>query len=700
MNNRRRYSTLALTAAMAAVLLLLGLAAPSRAQQQGSPGFQQTEPALSGNLAAPATAGSLELLAQVGGEITSVVSDGEYLYVNSGPRLVILTLEANPHVVARSEPFPDTIESVAVTGGTAVVASWLTLYTLDVTDPTHPVIVGQLPANSGQLLAAGNYVYSIAGYEVGVVDIADPAQPRRIATARVSDFKLYSAAIEGDLLLLAEGHEFCNKFNWCYPLEHRMTLVDVSEPSQPRLLAELRMEGIPGFATIHAVAIEDDFAYAADQYGISVIDISNPAEPVVLARLDSQDEFGSWQVVHDKIAYALTSRELRLYDLSLPTQPTLLGKLVLAQPATGLALAGNTVAISTPCGLRLVEVTDPAHPLLLGAHVEIQASRSLVSEGELLYTAGGGTGGSCLQVLDASEPAAPVLVGYLDVRADVNLLYVEDALIYASSTDNLTIVDVSELASPVLLNMITIVGAYPDCLGFDFIVAGGYAYGDCRDDYYSTGPYGPYGSVPILSVWYPWAPSWVGQYNFPDPETYYQIAATPGVLYVTAEYSPSGAGDNAIYLVDVDDPWYPALLATVSGTDGNSTLLDLKVELPSLYMLYVDQSAVLLRKIDVSNPSSPRITATIMGTPGTQVVPARDYVYLPSSDQNLAVYTEPPATSFPFVTTLACTSCSHYLAAAAADRDVLFLGQNDGSLWIYRFTPPEVTGTFLPIVGK
>jgi hypothetical protein len=699
MNNRRRYATLVLAASLAVIVLLPGLAAPSQAQSRKPYGLEEIEPALSGDLAAPATAGSLELLAQVGGEITSVVSDGEYLYVNSGPRLVILTLEANPQVVGRSEFFPDTITSVAVTGETAVVATWPTLFTLDVADPTHPVVVGQFPAFADQLLVAGDYVYTIAGNEVGVVDIADPAQPRRIATARASDFKIYSAVIEDELLLLGEGNEFCSKFNWCYPVDHRITLVDVSQPSQPRLLAELPLEGIPYFATIHAVAIEGDFAYAAAA-GIWVIDISDPAEPLALATLDSQDDFGSWQVVHDQIAYALTGRELRLYDLSIPTEPTLLGRLVMPQPAAGLALTGNMVVILTPCGLRMVDVIDPAHLLLLGVHVEIQASKSLVSAGELLYAAGGGAGGSCLQVLDASDHGVPVLLGYLDLSGVyVGHLYIENGLLYASSYKSLTVVDVSVPADLVFLNMIRVVGInYPYCLAFDFVVAGGYAYGDCDEYNYSYLPYGPYGSVPIFRVSYPWAPSWVGQYSFPDPETYYRIAATPGVLYVTVQYSPLGTSDNEIYLIDVHEPWYPALLATVSGANG--ALLDLKVELPYLYMLYAQQDGVVLNRVDVSNPGSPQITATIISTLGTEVVPARDYVYSPYSHQKLTVYTAPPATTFPYLATVDCRPCGYQLAAAAADQDLLFLGQDDGSLWVYRFTPPEVTGTFLPIVGK
>jgi hypothetical protein len=155
MNNRRRYPTLVLAASLAVIVLLPGLAAPSRAQSRKPYGFEEIEPALSGHLPAQAAAGSLDLLAQVGGEISSVVSDGEYLYVNSGPRLLILTPEANPQVVGRSDILPDTITSVAVSGKIAIVATCPTLYTLDVANPTHPVVVGQFPAYAGQLLAAG-----------------------------------------------------------------------------------------------------------------------------------------------------------------------------------------------------------------------------------------------------------------------------------------------------------------------------------------------------------------------------------------------------------------------------------------------------------------------------------------------------------------------------------------------------------------
>jgi hypothetical protein len=116
--------------------------------------------------------------------------------------------------------------------------------------------------------------------------------------------------------------------------------------------------------------------------------------------------------------------------------------------------------------------------------------------------------------------------------------------------------------------------------------------------------------------------------------------------------------------------------------------------------LYVDHDSVVLKRINVSNPSSPGIIATISGTLGAEVVPAGNYVYFPYSGpyQTLAVYTDPPATAFPFLTTVTCAGCGDQVAAAA-DREILFLGQDDGSLWIYRFTP-EVTGAFLPLVSK
>ena len=88
---------------------------------------------------------NVELVGQIGGFTWAVAVQGNYAYIGVGPRLVILDVSdpSHPAVVGQTGVLPDVVVGVAVAGSYAYVADWERgLRIIDVSDPAHPSEAG------------------------------------------------------------------------------------------------------------------------------------------------------------------------------------------------------------------------------------------------------------------------------------------------------------------------------------------------------------------------------------------------------------------------------------------------------------------------------------------------------------------------------------------------------------------------------
>ena len=88
---------------------------------------------------------NVELVGQIGGATYAVAVEGNYAYIGVGPRLVILDVStpSHPVVVGQTGVLPGVVEGVAVAGGCAYVADGSGgLRVVNVANPGAPVEVG------------------------------------------------------------------------------------------------------------------------------------------------------------------------------------------------------------------------------------------------------------------------------------------------------------------------------------------------------------------------------------------------------------------------------------------------------------------------------------------------------------------------------------------------------------------------------
>jgi len=197
----------------------------------------------------------------------------------------------------------------------------------------------------GDVSAKGNYAYLARFYEptcstggIDVVDISNPAAPRRVSRipSHTDTFTgegsqvvtLNTASFKGDLLVY--NNEIC-------PGTEQgiggVTLVDVTNPLRPKKLVEGFGDiTVPGKSQTHSnethsvrMWIDGDRAYAVlvddeEATDVDILDITNPSRPTLISETDLTDEtaqplgavHGDAVFLHDMIVKQIGGRQIML----------------------------------------------------------------------------------------------------------------------------------------------------------------------------------------------------------------------------------------------------------------------------------------------------------------------------------------------------------------------------------------------------
>lgn len=123
--------------------------------------------------------------------------------------------------------------------------------------------------------------------------------------------------------------------------------------------------------------------------GIKIIDISNPAAPVLKGF--HKMATGSFGVaVNGNYAYASAYREgIEVIDVSNPSRPVLKGRYKTAGKTYGIAVSGNTVYVAAhTAGVEIIDVSNPANPSLRGSFKAPKMALNVAVSGNLAAVAG------------------------------------------------------------------------------------------------------------------------------------------------------------------------------------------------------------------------------------------------------------------------------------------------------------------------
>jgi len=212
----------------------------------------------------------------------------------------------------------------------------------------------------------------IDGFDIAVADVAGRGSHAYLAGVRSGGF---AGVLEGFLATL-----------------------DVSQPGQPRFVAQCRLNGFPqaveavGDYAYVAVGIEDSHhPWTTNQHGLSIVDVSAPAAPRVVGHVDTDSMLTS-VAVSLPFAFATDTRgRVWAVDISAPAKPRLAAYFDTGFPAHDLAVHGPHVYVADGEGglvaLRIATVTQPTPiPLVTSAEGTLtKVEASICQAGETHY---------------------------------------------------------------------------------------------------------------------------------------------------------------------------------------------------------------------------------------------------------------------------------------------------------------------------
>jgi len=389
---------------------------------------------------APYELGRLEL----NGDVTGLGLRDSYAFVVGWDSLFRVIDVSNPRQPrqVRTLALPLDGLSVDVKGNYAYVGgSFAGLVAVDVTDPLNPRLGGQVggfDAMSVVCDAAQPYIY-VASREAGlqVISIANPGSPSRVGSLST-----------GDAWDVFKADTFVYLVGAVAPYQSDLFVVNVANPSQPRLIGQSRGDG-----WTYGVCATDPFGYAytCDGWeGIHVRSLANPGNPVVDTAM-----YGAWTgedlaVLDSMVYYCNSWAGLKVLSVTSPQRPIEIGQCdtVNRRPDIVTVAVADSFAYTmwlTANGstyFRSIDITDPRNPIPSGGQLTSWDAKAIVLRDTLAFVAEDYK----FEVYSTARPRQPVRIGRCDLTNVAGDLVVRGD--YAYVAPSLQIVNIADPTQP------------------------------------------------------------------------------------------------------------------------------------------------------------------------------------------------------------------------------------------------------------
>lgn len=275
--------------------------------------------------------------------------------------------------------------NVRVRDGHAYVARYQGgLAVVDVTVPEAPEVVAEAPVvssgiyNDVKLLdVAGSRYALMASSQDGLVvyDVTDPRAPVLESVwpgdEAVTEYDVHTLVVDDDRDVVYLARIESEDADGRGP--GGLDIVDLSDPSAPVWLGGIDAGAWDG-RFVHDLFVRDELAYlCAWESGLVIADVDDPENVTVVGRYDDYERRTSHSVwvepIGDRLVAAHGDEDwdahLRLLDVTDPASPTLLGEWR-TRPEVSLhnvmLLDGRVYAAHYQDGVRIVDATDPTRP--------------------------------------------------------------------------------------------------------------------------------------------------------------------------------------------------------------------------------------------------------------------------------------------------------------------------------------------------
>ena len=495
---------------------------------------------------------------------------------------------------------------VDVQGSYAYAGEGRNLIVLNISTPSNPSKIGQvtLPGIIMGIKLLGQYAY-VADGEGGlqVVDISSPSTPK-IAGYYSTTNNSWSdgIAIYGGTVYVAD--EIAG-----------LEIFSLGNPTAPTLLSSTNIaNGYVMGGVIVKATVNGTFAYVSTGRGLFVVDVSNPATPVVHSHTSTSSMYSIAMSGNYVIGACLNDYSIHMVNVS---NPDSLIDVSINNTAgnyfTAVAVANNYLYAESPfnsigfvvysiSGTTLTQVGQISTLLSDGGNGD-----KMIVSGNQIFTMAGQPG---LQIINVSSPFAPsLLTSFTDsgLYASYWSVAVTGNALFASDDKNFKVFDLSQPGLPLVANI------SGTSIGDKLIAQNGIAYLKASDGTRIYNVATP--NVPVLKA------------TIANSVVYPHDMQVVGTTLYVAGYNGSGARFAAI---DVSNPSSPSTRGTKDFSDsGYAYGWSLAVN-GSKALVGINSSSNRISFLDISNLSSPIERAympTGPGPGGIRISPDGNYAY-------------------------------------------------------------------------
>lgn len=333
----------------------------------------------------------------------------------------------------------------------------------------------------GAVTVAGNYAYVAHGARLEVYDVADPAQPVRLARS-----ERLAAAVTN--VVLSGSYAYVGAGSYRYAEPGGLYVFDLSDPQQPRQVTRLELPG-----SIIDVVVQEQHAYVTTQHAptnvqpqagaLHIIALDQPAAPRLVGHLPLTDR-APQLVIHDTYAYLGTrSGYLHIVDISDVTRPrpvqrctfdrnnlSAILQMVASDTTLYLTINDKYYGYRLKERLLVVDIARPRHPRIL---TSTSGADTLVAQDERLYLtdtfpriAGGYPLVGRFRAVAVSDPFSPTIIAALRLPSYPRAItVVSDTAYIGDNLGHLRVVDITDPHQPELQSWLPPPALNPDLSG-------------------------------------------------------------------------------------------------------------------------------------------------------------------------------------------------------------------------------------------
>ena len=453
-----------------------------------------------------------------------------------------------------------------------------------------PEIVGRWPYGQATRVAAdGELAVAVIGSTLTVFDVGDPSHPTPI----------------GELLLPKAGMRIAVSGSRVYLARRELLIVDVSQPAEPVMIGRYDFDDFVG-----GIAIASDHAFVTVRsQGVQVIDVSDPSSPTLAGSIDLPGsnlaisvEGSVATVVQTGIPY---NGRVTVLDVTDPTTPAEAGHIDNSNFFFffGVALSGTHAYVSDERGLNIINVSDPASPFVEGYLDTSSALLHVVASGNLVIA---NWADSELRVIDVGDPANPVPVGALPIT-DIKSLSSNGGLLFLADGE-IQIVDVDEPSLP------EVIGRHsPPDDPVDIVISGDFAYAAAGSE------------MRVWDVLDPDSPISIASLDLPGSSLGIDVVENTAFL---SDY------ENGLHVYGISDPTTPVEIGHLDiAGDGFGRLAA-----GGGFAYIVDDYGLVM--VDVSDPTTPAAPHRVLSTyfNGLDLAVSGNTVYVAAGQEGLLIF--------------------------------------------------------------